>query len=116
MLPMLPGTVIIGEYVEKAEHIKNGKTYVLISKDEGVVYKRVFNYVKENGKLHLVSDNRSYSPYDIEADDVFEIWESKAFISMNFPDEKPDPNMTIDQLSNIVMDLKQEITKIKGEA
>ncbi|MEQ9286997.1 MAG: helix-turn-helix domain-containing protein [Cyclobacteriaceae bacterium] len=116
MLPLLPGTVIIGEYVEKPEYIKNGKTYVLISKDEGVVYKRVFNYMEENGKLFLVSDNKSYSPYEIKGEDVLEIWESKAYISVNFPDQKVDPNMTIDQLTNIVMELKQEITKIKGEA
>ncbi|MEQ6118617.1 helix-turn-helix domain-containing protein [Reichenbachiella sp. MALMAid0571] len=116
MLPLLPGTVIIGEYVEKPEYIKNGKTYVLVSKDEGVVYKRVFNYMEEGGKLFLVSDNKSYSPYKIKGEDVLEIWEAKAFISVNFPDEKTDPDMTIDQLTNIVMELKQEITKIKGEA
>lgn len=116
MLPLLPGTVIIGEYVEKAAHIKSGKTYVLVSKDEGVVYKRVFNYIKDTGKLFLVSDNKSYSPYEIKGEEVLEIWESKAYISVNFPDEKGDPEMSIDQLTNIVMELKTEITKIKGEA
>ena len=116
MLPLLPGTVIIGEYVENPQYIKNGKTYVLVSKDEGVVYKRVFNYMEENGKLFLVSDNKTYSPYTIKGEDVLEIWESKAFISVNFPDAKTDPDMTMDQLTNIVMELKQEITKIKGEA
>jgi len=116
MLPLLPGTVIIGEYVERAEHIKSGKTYVLVSKDEGVVYKRVFNYMKDTGKLFLVSDNKSYSPYEIKGEEVLEIWESKAYISVNFPDEKGDSEMSIDQLTNIVMELKTEITKIKGEA
>ncbi|MFY0652653.1 MAG: LexA family transcriptional regulator [Cyclobacteriaceae bacterium] len=116
MLPMLPGTVIIGEYVENPEYIKNGKTYVLISKDEGIVYKRVFNYMKDNGKLFLVSDNKTYSPYEIKGSDVLEIWESKAYISVNFPDQSGDPEMSIDQLTNIVMELKQEITKIKGGA
>lgn len=116
MLPLLPGTVIIGEYVENPQYIKNGKTYVLVSKDEGVVYKRVFNYMEENGKLFLMSDNKTYSPYTIKGDDVLEIWEAKAFISVNFPDTKSDPDMTMDQLTNIVMELKQEITKIKGEA
>ncbi len=116
MLPLQPGTVIIGEYVEKPEYIKNGKTYVLITKDEGIVYKRVFNYMDENGKLFLVSDNKAYSPYQVSGEDVLEIWESKAYISVNFPDEKSDPDMTIDQLTNIVMELKQEITKIKGSA
>ena len=116
MLPLLPGTVIIGEFVENPEYIKNGKTYILMTKTEGIVYKRVFNYLKDNGKLFLVSDNKTYSPYEIAGSEVLEIWESKAFISVNFPDQKTDPDMTIDQLTNIVMDLKQEITKIKGKA
>lgn len=114
MLPLMPGTVIIGQYVEDIADIKNGKTYVLVSKDEGVVYKRLFNYIKDNGKLFLVSDNKSYPAYDIKAENVLEIWESKAFISVHFPDEKVDEEMTVDKLTDIVMELKQEITKIKG--
>lgn len=114
MLPLLPGTVIIGQYVESVEDIKNGKTYILVSKDEGVVYKRVFNYIKDNGKLYLVSDNKSYAAYDIKGEDVLEIWESKAFISVNFPDAVGDDGMTVGKLTDIVMELKQEITKIKG--
>ena len=72
--------------------------------------------MEENGKLFLVSDNKTYSPYTIKGEEVLEIWEAKAFISVNFPDAKTDPDMTMDQLTNIVMELKQEITKIKGEA
>lgn len=115
MLPLQPGTVIIGQYVERVEDVKNGRTYVLVSKDEGVVYKRVFNYIEDNGKLYLVSDNKSYAAYDIKAEDVLEIWESKAFISVNFPDAPSDESMTVDKLTDIVMELKQEITRIKGE-
>lgn len=114
MLPLHPGTIIIGEYIEAPIDIKNGKTYVLITKDEGIVYKRVFNYVDDKGKLFLVSDNKSYSPYEVKATDVLEIWRAKAFISVNFPDEKGESEMTIEQLTNVVLDLKQEITKIKG--
>ncbi|MEQ8924711.1 MAG: helix-turn-helix domain-containing protein, partial [Fulvivirga sp.] len=44
MLPILPGTIIIGEYIDDIREIKNGKTYVLVTKTEGIVYKRVFNY------------------------------------------------------------------------
>ncbi len=114
MLPLLPGTIIIGEYIASPSDIKNGKTYVLMTKDEGIVYKRVFNYVDDKGKLFLVSDNKTYSPYEVKADKVLEIWAAKAFISLNFPDDKGDADMTIEQLTNVVLDLKQEITKIKG--
>lgn len=86
MLPLESGTIIVGEHVPTLSEIKSGKTYVLVTKSEGVVYKRVFNYVDENGKLFLVSDNRQYAPYQIDAMEVMEIWSAKAFISLNFPE------------------------------
>lgn len=113
MLPLQPGTVIIGEYVENISNIKNGKTYVLLSKEEGVVYKRVFNYVEENGKLFLVSDNKSYAPYQVDAKDIVEVWESKAFISINFPDANGKADMSMEELSGIVKNLQNEIIKLK---
>ena len=112
MLPIKPGTVVIGQYVERIEDIKNGKCYVLLSKEEGVVYKRVFDYTSEHGQLFLVSDNKVYSPYKIGASDVLEIWEAKAYISMDIPDPE-DTQMSFDQLKNIVMDLQQEVIKLK---
>ncbi len=115
MLPLQSGTVIIGEYVENVSNIKNGNTYILLSKEEGVVYKRVFNYVEDTGKLFLVSDNKNYSPYQIDAADVIEVWESKAYISVSFPDQQSGKGeMSIEELSGIVQNLQQEIVKLKG--
>ena len=114
MLPLPSGTVVIGQYVESYKDIRNGKTYVLVSSKEGVVYKRVFNYVEENGKLFLVSDNKTYSPFELPLEDIVEIWEAKAFISLQFPDPESQADMTLDKLSNIVMDLQQEVIKLKN--
>jgi transcriptional regulator with XRE-family HTH domain len=86
MLPLLPGTIIVGEYVENLSYLRNGKTYVLVTKNEGIVYKRVFNYLSENGKLFLVSDNRQYAPYPLAPEEVLEAWQAKAFISVQFPE------------------------------
>lgn len=113
MLPLLPGTVIIGEYVEDARYVKNGNTYILVTEKEGIVYKRVFNYLDERGKLYLVSDNKSYAPYDVAADDIMEIWEAKAFISVNFPMPGSEEDMTLDKLTDIVSEIKHDIVKIK---
>src|SRR5690606_26100835 len=76
MLPLVSGTILIGAYVEQLMDIKNGKTYVLVTGTEGVVYKRVFNYLEENGKLFLSSDNELYKPFEIQGNDVLEVWEA----------------------------------------
>jgi len=113
MLPIKPGTVVIGEYMEGLSNIRNGKCYIVLSKEEGIVYKRVFDYTQEHGQLFLVSDNKAYSPYRIEASDVIEIWEAKAFISMDIPESTED-DLNFDDLKNIVLELQKEIIKLKN--
>lgn len=113
MLPLKPGTVVIGQYVEGISEVNNGRCYVLLTKEEGVVYKRIFNYAEENGYLFLVSDNKAYSPYKVNAADVLEIWEAKAFLSMDIPEHASD-QMSFDDLKNIVLELQQEVIKLKN--
>ncbi|MFZ1808542.1 MAG: helix-turn-helix domain-containing protein [Cyclobacteriaceae bacterium] len=115
MLPILPGTIIVGEYVENLSDIKNGKTYILVTSREGVVYKRVFNYLSENGKLFLVSDNRQYTPFQIDGEDVLEAWSAKAYISVQFPDVEAQNDMSIENLAGVVLDLQKEILDLKSK-
>lgn len=113
MLPLKPGTIVIGRYMEDVRDLRSGQCYVILSKEEGVVYKRVFDYAEEHGKLFLVSDNKAYSPYEIGVKDVLEIWEAKAYLSMELP-EHAEEEMNFEKLTNIVMDLQQEIIKMKS--
>lgn len=115
MLPILPGTIVIGEFVESLRDIKNGKTYILVTRDDGIIYKRVFNYLEDNGNLFLVSDNRQYSPYQIKGEDIVEAWSARAFISVNFPDVDSNSEISVEQLATIVLDLQKEVTKLRKE-
>jgi transcriptional regulator with XRE-family HTH domain len=115
MLPLVPGTIVVGAYIEQLHHIKSGRTYVLVTQTEGVVYKRVFNYLEENGKLFLVSDNDLYKPYEVRGEDVLEIWEAKAFISTDFPNpgDKKKP-LSLEDLGEMIRDIQVDLKRIKG--
>jgi transcriptional regulator with XRE-family HTH domain len=115
MLPILPGTIVIGEYIDDLKELKNGKTYILVTRQEGIVYKRIFNYLDQNGKLFLVSDNRQYAPYQIEGDEVVEAWAAKAYISVQFPDVADKNDVSVEQLAGVVLDLQKEILQLKAE-
>jgi transcriptional regulator with XRE-family HTH domain len=115
MLPLMPGTIVIGEYVDDLKNIKSGKTYVLVTHREGIVYKRVFNYLEENGNLFLVSDNRHYAPYQLSGSDVIEVWAAKAYISVQFPDVADKQDVSVDQLAGVVLDLQKEILQLKSK-
>lgn len=115
MLPIQPESIVIGQYVENVSDIKSGRTYILVTAKEGVVYKRVFNYVEEKQKLFLVSDNKTFSPYEIHIDEIIEVWESKAFISTKFPEPGKEDNLTLERLASIVLDLQKEVIKLKED-
>lgn len=72
MLPLKDGSIVVAEFVENLKDIKNGKTYIVLTKDDGLVYKRI--HKKGKGKLILSSDNTFYQPYEINTKDILEIW------------------------------------------
>jgi transcriptional regulator with XRE-family HTH domain len=106
MLPIQPGSIIFGEYVEDSKGIKNGKLYILVTENDGIVFKRVFNFADQQGKLLLVSDNRSYEPYAVKTEDILEIWAAKSFFSSHFPEADSGPSSLVDQLAYQVFQLQ----------
>jgi len=110
MLPIQPGSIIVGEYLDNWNDVKTGETYVVVSKNEGVVYKRAGNRFKENKEIKLISDNRIYDPYHIAAEDILEIWKAKAYFSSSLPDPTPDP--TIETLTNMMSQMQKSLSQL----
>lgn len=111
MLPLKPGTIVVADYIENWHDIKDGRTYVLVTESEGVVYKRVYNHIYEKGTLTLKSDNLTYEPYDIAVEDVLEVWSAKMYISNEFPE--PENDMNVSELAKTVMELQKEVINLK---
>ncbi len=111
MLPLPSGSIIIGQYVENWGDVKPGDTYVVVSKSEGVVYKRIGNKFRDNKKLKLVSDNPVYEPYEISGEDVLEIWKAKGYISTELP--RPAPEPTMESLTGMMAEMQRSISKLQ---
>ena len=75
MLPMKDGSFVIGRFIEDRREIKSGRTYVLVTLNDGMVYKRVHNNIDLNNSLLLISDNKTYNDYSVPINEVLEIWE-----------------------------------------
>jgi hypothetical protein len=112
MLPLPSGSVIVAEYVENWADVKPAETYVVVSKNDGVVYKRIGNKFKDQRKLKLVSDNPVYEPYEIDGEDILELWKAKAFISTQLPQPTPEP--TMESLTAMMMQMQKSIAKINS--
>ena len=109
MLPLTPGSYIFCDYVEEASDIREGKPYVLITSDEGIVYKRI--YLPNENQLQLKSDNPEYEPYTIETSSVLEIWRALGFLSFELPE--PDA-LSVQKLSAVVAKMQEELARVKG--
>jgi phage repressor protein C with HTH and peptisase S24 domain len=113
MLPVQPGSIVFGEYLENISSIKNGALYIFITKDEGIVFKRVFILEKER-KVLLVSDNRHYAPYTVDLGDILEIWSAKGFFTTKFPEIQTDGlSLPLDHLAATVVALQNEVQRLK---
>lgn len=80
MLPIPSGSIVISEYVQDWQDIKSGQTYVVVSKSEGLVYKRLINNLNKNQQLICQSDNPNYDPFTLPVEDVQEVWKACRFI------------------------------------
>ena len=109
MLPTQSGSVIVGEKVEDTTDVKSNDTYIVVSRNEGIVYKRVLKNNKLKNKLTLVSDNSSYQPYHVNTEDVIELWKAQMIISKANVQQRWDVN----QLASLVSNLLEQVSVMK---
>jgi transcriptional regulator with XRE-family HTH domain len=109
MLPTPTGSVIVGEKVENMTDVKNNATYIVVSRNEGIVYKRIIKTNKIKNKFTLVSDNPVYQPYTMNAEDVLELWQAQLIIAKANQQQRWDMN----QLANVVSNLQEQVSSIK---
>jgi transcriptional regulator with XRE-family HTH domain len=112
MMPTPSGSVIVGEKVDDMEEVKNSNTYVVLSKSEGIVYKRIVKNTKAKAKLTLVSDNPSYEPYQINTDDVLEVWKAVYILQKAGNTQRFDVGQFAGMINNLQMqvaDLKKKV-------
>ncbi len=110
MPPHEEGSIIVGRYVEKLGEVQDGKTYILITKNQGMVYKRL-NKNKRNAFV-LESDNRFYPNFEVKFSEILEIWEFVCNIGRS---DKKEPVTEIDSLKAILMEVKREVKEIKEQ-
>ena len=110
MLPMKSGSYVVGRFVEDRNDIKNGKTYVLVTLNDGMVYKRVLNNIDFNNSLLLISDNKMYHDYSVPINEVLEIWEFTCSINTQEYDEH---ELKISSIINMFNDLGVELKALE---
>lgn len=110
MLPMKDGSFVVGKMVEDVRDIKSGRTYILVTLNDGMVYKRVKNNIEKDETLRLISDNTAYEPYNIHISEVMEIWEFACAINTQ---EYSESELKISSILNLFNELGIELEELK---
>ena len=109
MLPTPSGSIIVGEKVENLEEAKNNMAYIVVSRNEGIVYKRIVKNNRAKNKVSLISDNPQYQPYQVNAEDVVELWQAQMVISKVSAQQRWDMNA----LASMVNNLQTQVSTLK---
>lgn len=112
MPPIKEGAFVVAKFVERFEDVKNGHTYIIVTKDDGLSYKRVFNLNIKKGFMECHSDNKIYQPYKVNLKDVLEMWEYTCSINLG---EYKEEELNVGSIMNMLRNLQVEMEMIKKQ-
>ena len=107
MPPVPDGSIVIGEFAQNWEALPAGQECIVLTKDEGIVFKQV--HVQAHGLL-LASTNPAYEPYVVPFAEVREIWSFTHYISGAFESDFGSDGVW----TQAIRDLQKEVAEIKA--
>ena len=111
MLPIPDGSWVTGEFVQNWRLLRNGQAYIILTMEDGIMFKIVEDRIENESRLNLHSLNPLYKPYFIDIKDVREIWRFVHYISA----ELPEPNLPKNEFASSLATLKKEMAEIKAQ-
>lgn len=109
MLPVPAGAYVTGEFIQDWNELKNGTPVIVITREDGIVFKIANNLLKNEKMFELISLNPEYSPYKISAGEVLEIWKFVHLISSEIPQ---NPNLE-DDILRAVKQVGRDVLELK---
>jgi len=110
MPPIKEGAFVVGKFVEDLSEVKNGYTYIVLSRNDGIVYKRVYDKLASDSSLELHSDNKLYAPYLLHANDILELWEYTCTINTG---KYKEEELNLNSIMNMMREMKIELQRLQ---
>ncbi|HOY32599.1 MAG TPA: LexA family transcriptional regulator [Bacteroidales bacterium] len=108
MPPLATGDFVVGKYVESLKEITNGRTYIILTKEDGVIYKRVYKTNDNTFELH--SDNKLYNSYKVDVQDILELWEFVCCLKVS---DKKEDEINMEHMMKLLLSMKVELEQLK---
>lgn len=107
MPPFKDGSYIIGKYVENIDDLKPNKSYVFVTLNDGISYKRFTSRNKKS--ITVAADNSFYKPYDIPLREMVEVWQ---YASGIFPEDFEPDNFENYNLKHMFLEIRRDIQEL----
>ena len=114
MPPVVDGSYVIASFVQDWTTIKSGLPYIVITKEEGIVFKMLHNHLEESRSFLLESTNTFYKPYELKMDEILEIWSFVSYISSALPAVQIDENEMGESIRSIQKDMHLLLNRYKA--
>ena len=114
MPPVSDGSFVVGEFVQNWASIRSGTPCIVVTKDEGIVFKVVHNLLNSEQSFQLCSTNPFYEPYLVHANDILEMWKFVNYISSELPEIRMDDNNLTQSLKNLQKEVNEMKSMIKN--
>jgi transcriptional regulator with XRE-family HTH domain len=110
MPPHKEGSFVVGEYIERLDDVVDGKTYILVTKTNGIAYKRL----SKKGKNSLIakSDNTLYEPYEVKASELLELWRYACSIATQ---EFEQDDLGVLSVKDVLQGIRQDFSALRTE-
>lgn len=79
MLPVPEGSWVTCSYIQDWTNIKDGTPCIIVTQDDGILFKLIYRQLETNRSLLLVSTNRDYKPYVLSVNKMVEIWKFETY-------------------------------------
>jgi len=86
------------------EHIRDMDCYIVVSKTYGIQFKRIKNRLRKVGFIQCRSDNRRHRPYNIEEENLLQLFRFVLHISTDASNPEDSLNAKVDHLEEQVED------------
>jgi phage repressor protein C with HTH and peptisase S24 domain len=110
MLPIPDGSYVTGEFIQDWTMIRDGQPYIILTLEDGIMFKVVETRIESENRLMLHSLNPLYEAYPVEIKDVREVWRFVHYISS----EMPEQNLPKNEFATSLDSLKKEVAEIKA--
>jgi len=110
MLPIEHGSWVTGVFIQDWTTVRDKDACIILTTDDGIIFKVIENRIGTEGKLILHSLNPAYDAYEIPVTNIREIWQLVHHISPKMPENN---DMSSQNLITMVKQIRKDVKSIQ---